>query len=305
MDLKVRIGKLEFKNPIWVASGTFGYAQEFQDFVDFGKVGAIATKTLTLTKREGNPPPRIVETPSGMLNSIGLENQGIEHFTKEYHPFLKKLKTKIIVSIAGEKKDEILKCARILIEKALPDAIEVNLSCPNVTHKATRHQLIAQDAHSTGKILTALRKKVKCVLIAKLTPNVTDIMPIAKAVEGSGCDAVSLVNTYFGMAVDAEAMKPLLGKVIGGLSGPAIKPMALKAVRDAYKSVKIPVIGIGGIMTGIDVAEFMLSGASAVQLGTVNLVDPPAYERILGEFTEYLMRHKIRKATELTGKLKE
>ena len=304
MDLKVRIGKTIFKNPIWVASGTFGYGEEFQDFLDLEKIGAIVTKTLTLEKREGNPPPRIVETPSGMLNSIGLENQGIGHFKREYYPFLKKLKTKTIISIAGEKQSEFLRCAEELIEQEEPDAIELNLSCPNASHRATRYQLIAQDAKTTEKMISTLRRKVKCPLIAKLTPNVTDIATIAKVAETSGCDAVSMVNTYFAMAVDAEKMTPLLGNVVGGLSGPAIKPMALKAVRDVYKKVKIPVIGIGGIMTGMDVAEFMLCGASAVQVGTANLVDPVAYKRIMEEFEGYLKRKNIKKAQDLVGKLK-
>jgi len=303
MDLKIKIGKVTFKNPVWVASGTFGYGEEFQDFVDLEKIGAIITKTVTPKAREGNPPPRIVETPSGLLNSIGLENKGIDHFIKELYPFLKKLKTRIIVSIAGSGAEDFVRCAEKLTGKDVPDAIEINLSCPNVTHTGTRYRVVSQDPRGTAKIVAAVRRKTGCILIAKLTPNVTNIAEIACAAEEAGADAVSLVNTYEGMAVDAEEMKPVLGNVVGGLSGPAIKPMALKAVRDVYNSIKVPVIGIGGIMTGIDVAEFMLCGARAIQIGTANFTDPGAYGRILEEFEAYLRRKKIKKASSLTGKI--
>jgi dihydroorotate dehydrogenase (NAD+) catalytic subunit len=305
MNLKVKIGKTIFKNPVWVASGTFGYGEEFEGLVDLREVGAILTKTVTLRKREGNPPPRLVETPSGLLNSIGLENKGIDYFKKEKYPFLKKIGTRVIVSIAGENKKEFTACAEKLSGKDEPDAIEINLSCPNVTHSGTKYSLMAQDPKTTESIIKSVRKKTKSTLIAKLTPNVTDITEIALAAEAAGADAVSLVNTYMGMMVDAEKMEPMLGNVVGGLSGPAIKPMALKAVRDVYGSVSIPVIGIGGIMTGADVAEFMLVGASAVQVGTANLADPAAYNRILREFKEYLDRQGILKAKNLTGKLRK
>ncbi|RKY42147.1 MAG: dihydroorotate dehydrogenase [Candidatus Makaraimicrobium thalassicum] len=304
MGLRIKIGKVTFPNPVWVASGTFGSGEEFQDFLDLGTIGAVITKTVTLKAREGNPPPRIVETPSGLLNSIGLENKGIDHFRKEVYPVLRELKTKIIISIAGADKKEILKCAGRLLEEEPPDAIEVNLSCPNVTQKATGYRLISQDPRATERIVSSLRRETTCALIAKLTPDVTDVAAIARAAEAGGADAVSLVNTYPGMAVDAEDMKPVLGNVIGGLSGPAIKPLALKAVRDVYNSVNVPVIGIGGIMTGTDVAEFMLCGARAVQVGTANLADPGAYTRILAEFKLYLKRKKIDKAGALTGRLK-
>jgi dihydroorotate dehydrogenase (NAD+) catalytic subunit len=304
MDLKVKIGKTMFSNPVWVASGTFGYAEEFEGLVDLKQVGAILTKTVTLCEREGNPPPRIVETPSGLLNSIGLENKGIDHFKDEIYPSLKKIGTSIVVSIAGCNKKEFTDCAEKLAGKDAPDAVEVNLSCPNVAHAGAKYSLMAQDARTTESIIKAVRKKTKGTLIAKLTPNVTDITEIARAAEAAGADAVSLVNTYMGMMVDVEKMQPVLGNVIGGLSGPAIKPMALKSVMDTYGSVKIPVIGIGGIMTGTDVAEFMLAGASAVQVGTANLADPDAYNRILKEFKEYLDKQGIAKAKSLTGKLR-
>ncbi len=303
MDLSVKIGKTIFKNPVWVASGTFGYGREFEDFMDLNEVGAIITKTVTLDAREGNPPPRLVETPSGLLNSIGLENKGVGHFKREYYPFLRELKTRIIVSIAGHGPGEFERCAERFWGKDAPDAIELNLSCPNVTHGGTRRALVAQDALATERIVRGVRKKLKCALIAKLTPNVTDIAEMAEAAENGGADAVSLVNTYFGMAVDPFSMKPLLGNVTGGLSGPAIKPMALKAVWDVYNRVKVPVIGMGGIMNGLDVAEFMISGASAVQIGTANLVDPDSYKKILGEFKAYL-KERRKNAAAITGKLK-
>lgn len=304
VDLKVKIGPAEFPNPVWVASGTFGYGKEFEDFLELDRIGAVVTKTVTLQAREGNPPPRIVETPSGMLNSIGLENKGIDRFIEEALPFLRERGAKIVVSIAGFEKSDFTACAAKLSGKNAPDAIEINLSCPNVKHGETKHSLIAQDAQATEEITALVRKETKCALIAKLTPNVTDIAEIARAAEAGGADAVALVNTYFGMAVDAETMKPLLGNVTGGLSGPAIKPMALKAVWDVFRGVKIPVVGIGGVMTGTDVAEFMLAGASAVQVGTANLVDPPAWARILKEFEEYLRRKKLTSVSELVGKLK-
>ena len=304
MELKTRIGKTIFKNPIWVASGTFGYGQEFEEFLNLNEVGAIVTKTITLKAREGNPPPRIVETPSGMLNSIGLENKGVRHFKKEYLPFLKKLNTRVVVSIAGSAKEEFAALAGEFTGKDLPDAIELNLSCPNVKHKGANAALFAQDAQATKKIISAVRKKVKCALIAKLTPNVTDITTVAKAAESGGADAVSLVNTYFGMAVDLEKWEPALGNVAGGLSGPAIKPMALKAVWDVSNKVKIPIIGIGGIMTGLDAVEFMLCGASAVQVGTANFVDPDAHAKVLREFKGYLKERNIKKTSEIIGKLK-
>ena len=304
LDLKVKIGSVTFKNPIWVASGTFGYGEEYKEFLELEKIGAIVTKTITLNAREGNPPPRTVETPAGLLNSIGLENKGVFKFVTEQYPALQKLDTRIVVSIAGLTEDEFPECAEKLSRVCSPDAIELNLSCPNIKHKKAKCNLFAQDADATKRIVSSVKKKTKHPLIVKLTPNVTDIVPVAKAAEAGGADAVSLVNTYSGMAVDAETMKPLLGNVVGGLSGPAIKPLALKAVWDVYHGVTIPIVGIGGIMTGADAAEFMLCGASAVQAGTVNFVDPDAQKRILKEFKAYLRSQGIKRASELVGKLK-
>ena len=306
MDLSVKIGKIEFKNPLWAASGTFGTrGEEFEDFLKLENIGAIVTKTVTLKPREGNPPPRIVETPSGLLNSIGLENKGIDAFIKHDLPKLKKIRTRTVISIAGTTGQDIAKCITKIPGKLMPDAIELNLSCPNVTHGKTKYQLISQDPTATEKIVKAAVKGASCAVIVKLTPNVTDVGETAKAAQEGGADAVSLVNTYFGMAVNAQEERPVLGNVCGGLSGPAIKPMALKAVSEAYENIKIPIVGIGGIVKGTDVAEFMLCGARAVQIGTVNLIEPFSCERILKEFKAYLEGKKIKKADDIIGRLKK
>jgi len=304
MDLRVRIAGSEFANPIWVASGTFGSGLEFAEFIDLEKVGGIVTKTVTLKAREGNRPPRIVETASGLLNSIGLENKGACFFKKEVYPELKRIKTGVIISIAGENEDDFLATAEMLTEKDFPAALELNLSCPNVIHGQTRYKLIAQDPDATARIVGAVKKRVSRPVVAKLTPNVTDIAEIAWAAQDSGADAVALVNTFLGMAVDADSMSPLLGNITGGLSGPAIKPLALRAVWEVYKKISIPIIGIGGIMTGKDAAEFILCGASAVQVGTANFVDPATPVKVLEELRDYIARHKIADIKVLTGRLR-
>jgi dihydroorotate dehydrogenase (NAD+) catalytic subunit len=303
MNLHIKIGKMQFDNPIWVASGTFGNGEEFTDFLNLDDIGAIITKTVTLNARQGNPPPRIVETASGLLNSIGLENKGARVFKQKEYLFLKKLNTKVIVSIAGESKEEFIECIKILSEQDFPHAFELNLSCPNISYTGIKC-LLAQDIEAVKQIVLAVKQQTNIPIIAKLTPNVTDIAAVAQAAEQGGADAVSLVNTFFGMAVDAETKKSLLGNIVGGLSGPAIKPLALRAVFEVYKNISIPIIGIGGIMTGIDVAEIMLCGASAVQIGTANLVDPDAYPKILQDFKDYLNQHNIDQLAELIGKLK-
>ncbi len=303
MDLTVRIKGTEFKNPIWVASGTFGCGKEFEDFVRLREVGAVLSKTVTLNERKGNKPPRVAETASGLLNSIGLENKGIKFFLREKYPLMEKLNTKIIVSIAPGGEEEAEEMTGLLFQENGPDAVELNLSCPNVKHVGTKYQLIAQDPEATERTVSAARRRTKGIIIAKLSPNVADIKVIAKAAVRGGADALSVVNTYAGMAVDAEKMRPLLGNITGGLSGPAIKPLALKAVWDVYNSVSVPVIGVGGIMSGEDAAEFMLCGATAVQVGTANLVSPDAQGRILDEFKKYLKRKKIKRAVMIIGKL--
>ncbi|MBF0217802.1 MAG: dihydroorotate dehydrogenase [Candidatus Omnitrophica bacterium] len=302
MSLAINIAGVKFENPIWAASGTFGTGEEFLDFVDLDKIGAVVTKTVTLEARVGNPAPRIVETASGMLNSIGLENKGIDHCVKETIPFLRKYRTKIVVSIAGNGLSDYTECARRLSGKNAPDMIEINLSCPNVTHKGAKHALFAQDGALTGEIVRAVKRETDIPSITKLTPNVTDITEIAIAAEKAGTDALALVNTYFGMAIDSGTGKPVLGRVTGGLSGPAIKPMALKAVYDVYKKVKVPIIGIGGIMTAECAVEFMLAGARAIQVGTANFVDPRSTMKILQGVEAHLGEKGIKDINELTGK---
>ncbi|MEE9499966.1 MAG: dihydroorotate dehydrogenase [Candidatus Omnitrophota bacterium] len=304
MDLKVKIGKLKLENPVILASGTAGFGKEIKDFIDINKLGAIVTKTITLKKRKGNPPPRIIETPGGLLNSIGLDNDGLKDFMFEKISFLEKLKIPVVVSIAGNTIDEFVKLAKELSKARCIRAIEVNLSCPNIHHKGTKFPLLAQDRRAVEKIISRLRKTTTNTLIAKLSPNVTDIKEIAKAAEAAGADAISLINTYPGMLVDIYTMKPKLGGVTGGLSGPSVKPLALKCVWDAYNAINIPIIGIGGIMDAGDAIEFLICGASAIQVGTANFVNPRASLEILDGIKEYLKKKKIKAVKNLTGKLK-
>lgn len=284
----IEIAGIKMKNRIMVASGTFGFGREYADYVDLNKLGAIITKSLTLKPREGNPPPRIVETPSGMLNSIGLQNEGIEYFVREDLPFLERFDTPIIVNIAGETVEEYIELAKILSREAMVKGIEVNISCPNVKKGGIAHGV---DPKCTGEIISAVRKVTTQPLIAKLTPNVTDITLIAKAAEEAGADALSLINTLVGMSIDIETGQSRLGTLTGGLSGPAIKPIALRMVYQVAHTVKIPVIGIGGIITGNDAVEFFLAGAAAVQIGTANFIDIAASTRITKEIEAYVYRH--------------
>ncbi len=304
MNLKIDIGGVKFKNPVWTASGTFGHGEVFEEFFDINKLGAIVTKTITLREREGNQSPRVVETPSGMLNAIGLENTGVAGFVSDTVPFLNKLKTKIVISVAGSTEKELEECVIELLKNYIPDAIELNLSCPNVQHKGAKARLFSQDADTVKNIVKKIKKRAKnkCLIISKITPNVTDIAEIAKAAEKGGSDAVSLVNTYLGMKIDINKKKPFLGNIQGGLSGPAIKPMAVRAVWEVRKNVTIPIIGMGGIMTGDDAVEFILAGANAVQVGTANFVDPTATEKVITGIEAYMKRQKIKTITALQGK---
>jgi len=302
--MAIKLGTLELKNPVILASGTCGFGEEIKNLVDINKLGAIITKTITLEKREGNPPPRVVETPAGLLNSIGLDNDGLKDFMFDKVPHLERLKVPVIVSIAGDSVGEFVELAEKISKVPCIRAMEVNLSCPNVTHRSTKFALLAQDASSVEKIIARLKKATHLALIAKLSPNVTDIKAVASAAKAGGVDAVSLVNTYPGMAVDISTMKPRLGGITGGLSGPAIKPLALKCVRDVYSSVKIPIIGSGGIMRAEDAVEFILCGASAVQVGTANFVNPRAPLEILEGIKKYLKKKKIKNVESLVGKLK-
>ncbi|MDP3790485.1 MAG: dihydroorotate dehydrogenase [Candidatus Omnitrophota bacterium] len=284
-----------------VASGTFG--PEYSAFFNINKLGAYIAKTVTLNARTGNPPPRIAETPSGMLNAIGLENTGVLDFIKNKLPKLQGITIPIIASIAGNDAREFKELAASLSKVKKIAGLEVNLSCPNVKH-GKRDFLIAQDERATYEIIRAIRKATSLTIIAKLSPNVTDITKIAQAAESAGANAVSLVNTFIGMAVDIETKKPILGNVTGGLSGPAIKPIALRMVRDVYKKVKIPVVGIGGIMDYKDAAEFILCGATAIQVGTANFVNPSAPADILEGLKDYIIKNKIKDINYLIGALK-
>ncbi len=297
-DLEVTIGKLKLKNPVMAASGTFG--DEYAGLADIKKLGAIVAKTVTLEPRIGNAPPRLVETPSGMLNSIGLENKGVEVFIEEKLPHLKKFKVPLIVSIAGDDEDEFKELAGRLNRISGVAGLELNLSCPNIRY-GSREEAIAQDEKATHSVVKAVRAKTGLTVIAKLSPNVTDIRKMARSAEDAGADAVSLVNTFLGMAVDIETRKPRLGNVTGGLSGPAIRPLALRMVWEAFKSVKIPVIGMGGIMTAADAIEFILCGATAVQIGTANFVDPDTASSVLTGLKEYMIRSKVTDIDRLRG----
>lgn len=304
VSLKAKIGKLELKNPVILASGTCGFGEEVKDLLDLNKLGAIITKTITLNKKQGNPPPRVCEAPAGLLNSIGLDNDGLKDFIFKKIPYLETLKIPVIGSIAANSVNEFAKLTTEFSRIPCIRAIELNLSCPNVVHKGTKFPLLSQDKNAVVKIISRLRKITKTTLIAKLSPNVTDIKEIAGAAKSAGIDAISLVNTYPAMLVDIDSMKPKLGNVTGGLSGPAIKPMALKCVWDAYKSVKIPIIGAGGIMNAGDAIQFMLCGASAVQIGTANFVNPRAPLEILEGIKKYMQGKKIKSVKQIIGRLK-
>ncbi len=284
----MELAGIKMKNPVMVASGTFGWGREYHEYMDLNKLGAIVTKSITLKPREGNPPPRIVETPSGMLNSIGLQNEGIDYFLKEDLPFLAKLDTPTIVNIAGESVDEYAELAKILSKEPMIKGIEVNISCPNVK---VGGMCFGIDPNLTAEVIKAVRQSTSQPVIAKLTPNVTDIKVIARAAVDAGADALSLINTLVGMSIDINTGKSRLGTLTGGLSGPAVKPIAVRMVYEATEAVKVPVIGIGGIMSGADAIEFFLAGASAVQVGTATFVDTQAPVRIIREIEDYVRRH--------------
>ncbi|NQT75326.1 MAG: dihydroorotate dehydrogenase [Candidatus Omnitrophica bacterium] len=273
----ISIGKIKLKNPVMAASGTFGYAKEFEGLVDLKKLGAIVTKTITIKPRPGNPMPRVCETASGMLNAIGLQNEGVEDFIEEKLPYLSKIGVPIIVSISGDSIKEFCGLAKRLDKEKGVAGIELNISCPNIK----RQGLIAQDKNATYELAKKVREKTSKTLITKLSPNVTDIVEIAKAACKAGTDAVSLVNTFLGMAIDIETGKPRLANITGGLSGPAIKPIALRMVWEVARNIKKPVIGMGGIMTADDAIEFLLAGAKAVQVGTANFIEPGVCEKII------------------------
>lgn len=300
-NLCVKIGPLNLKNPVLVASGTFGYAQEFKDLIDLKKLGAIVTKTITLKSRRGNLPPRTCETPSGMLNSIGLENPGIDKFIREKLPFFKKLGVPVIVSIAAEETpDEFNILIKKLEQISLVEAIELNISCPNLK----KDKLIAQDAKDTLELVSVARKLTKKCLIVKLSPNVTSIVEIALAAQSAGADALALINTLSGMCIDVNKRIPKLGAWVGGVSGPAIRPVAVKMVWEAYNKIKIPIIGMGGIMDIESALEFFIAGATAISVGTANFVNPQASREIIAGLQQYMLDNHLQNLNQLTGKLK-
>jgi len=298
ISLGINIAGIKMKNPIITASGTFGYGLEYSQLIDIKIFGAIVTKTITLEARIGNPQPRIMETASGMLNSIGLQNPGAKVFIEEKLPKLKEYGVPIIANISGRNKTEFVKLADLLKDIGL-SGLELNISCPNVEHAG----LFAQDADTTYKLVREVRKVTSLPLIIKLTPNVTDITLIARAAEDAGADAISLINTLIGMSIDIQTKRPKLANVIGGLSGPAVKPVALRMVYEASKKVRIPVIGMGGIMTSDDAIEFLLAGANAVAIGTANFVNLNTCCEITEGIKTYMKANSFNKISDITGKL--
>jgi len=299
VDLSVRLGRIALPNPILVASGTFGYAREMLPFGDLSRLGGIIPKTVTLRPRKGNPPPRTVETAAGLLNSIGLDNDGLDAFLEKHLPFLLSLGAPVIVNIAGHDADEFVRMAERLNDWPQVTALELNISCPNVSGGID----FATDPRLTESLVRAVRAASRLPIIAKLTPNVTDIVSIAAAACEAGADAVSLINTLCGMAVDWRRRRPILGNVVGGLSGPAIKPVALRMVWQVASSVSIPVVGVGGISCLDDVLEFLVVGASAVQIGTANFYNPGLAVRLVDQLDRTLEELGVSAVTELVGTL--
>jgi dihydroorotate dehydrogenase (NAD+) catalytic subunit len=300
VDLKVKIHDLIFKNPVLTASGTFGNGVEFDDFIDINALGGIILKGTTLNPREGNDYPRMAETPSGMLNAVGLQNKGVEYFCSHIYPAVKKYDTNVIVNVNGSTVEEYVKLTERINELEKIDAIELNISCPNVKEGG---MVFGTNCKMAELVTKEVRKVYDKTLIVKLSPNVTSISEIAKAVEANGADSISLVNTFLGMAIDIEKRKPLLSTITGGLSGPAIKPIAIRMVWQVSQSVKVPVIGMGGIMNANDAIEFILAGATAVQVGTANFIDPQITLKIIDGIEKYLERHNLNSVNDLIGNL--
>ncbi len=300
VDLNVNLGKIQLKNPVMTASGTFGYGLEYSDFFDISRIGGIVVKGTTLRDRQGNDYPRMAETPSGMLNAVGLQNKGVEHFAKNIYPLIKDINTSIFVNVSGSTVEEYVETALRVNELDNIPGIELNISCPNVKEGG---MAFGTSCPSAALVVKEVRKVYSKELMVKLSPNVTSITEIAKAVEDEGADSVSLINTLLGMAIDAERRKPVLSTVTGGLSGPAVKPIALCMVWQVYNSVKIPVVGMGGIMNARDAIEFILAGSSAIQIGTANFIDPTVSVKVLEGIEEYLIRHKFSSVNDIIGAL--
>lgn len=299
-DLNVKIGELQMKNPVMTASGTFGYGEEFSDFMDISRIGGIIVKGTTLHKREGNPYPRMAETPSGMLNAVGLQNKGVHYFIEHIYPRIKDIHTNMIVNVSGSAIEDYVETASLINELVNIPAIELNISCPNVKQGGMAFGITANGAE---EVVKAVRRVYKKTLIVKLSPNVTDITEIARAVEAGGADSVSLINTLLGMAINAESRRPILSTITGGMSGAAVKPIALRMVWQVSKAVKIPVIGLGGIMNWKDAVEFMLAGASAIEIGTANFIDPTVTLKVIEGINDYLERHKYTSVHQIVGAL--
>ena len=299
-DLRTSIGKLELANPVMTASGTFGYGTEFADFVDLDKLGGVIVKGTTLHHREGNPYPRMAETPSGMLNAVGLQNKGVDYFCEHIYPTIKDYKTRMIVNVSGSAVEDYVATAERINALENISAIELNISCPNVKQGGMAFGVTAKGA---AEVVSAVRKAYDKTLIVKLSPSVTDITEIARAAEGAGADSVSLINTLLGMAIDAERRRPVLSTVTGGMSGPAVKPIALRMVWQVAKAVSIPVVGLGGITNATDAIEFLLAGASAIEVGTANFMDPAVTGKIVDGINEYLDRHGFASVKDIIGAL--
>lgn len=299
-DLRTDICGLHMCNPVMTASGTFGYGTEFQDFVNLEEIGGIIVKGTTLAHREGNPYPRMAETPMGMLNAVGLQNKGVHYFVDHIYPTIKDINTNMIVNVSGSAVEDYVETASIINDLDKIPAIELNISCPNVKKGGMSFGV---NPKAADEVISAVRNVYKKTLIVKLSPNVTDITEIAKAAEGAGADSVSLINTLLGMAIDAEKMRPILSTVTGGMSGAAVKPIALRMVWQVSKAVNIPVIGLGGIMNWKDAVEFILAGASAIQIGTANFIDPAITVKVAQGINDYLDRHSISSVKDLVGRL--
>jgi dihydroorotate dehydrogenase (NAD+) catalytic subunit len=297
-DLSVKIGSLTLANPVIAASGCFGYGVEYADVVDLSLLGGVAVKGLFLAEREGHPPERIVETPAGMLNAIGLQGIGVHRFISEKLPELRQRRATVIVNICGSTLDEYVELARILSDAEGVAALELNISCPNIKEGGIT---FGCSLTGTFDVVNAVRSVTRLPIIPKLTPNVTDVASFARASEDAGADAVSLVNTFLGMAIDVETRRPKLSNIVGGLSGPAIRPIAVRMVYECRRMVKIPVIGMGGIASATNALEFMIAGAAAVQVGTANFVDPFIWTKLLDDLRDYLRRHNIARVSQITG----
>lgn len=298
--LEVHIGDLKLKNPVMTASGTFGYGTEYADFIDLGRLGGIFVKGTTLAPRQGNDYPRMAETPSGMLNAVGLQNKGVDYFVEHLYPVIKEYDTHMIVNVSGSTVEDYVACAGKLANLDKMPAIELNISCPNVKEGG---MAFGTSCQSAAQVTREVRKVFPKTLIVKLSPNVTDITEIARGVEDEGADAVSLVNTFLGMAIDVESRRPKLSTITGGLSGPCIKPIAIRMVWEVFNAVKIPIIGMGGICNWQDAIEFILAGATAIQVGTYNFIDPTASVKIVEGINDYLDRYHISSVNNLIGKM--